>query len=164
MDRIIATIPLFTLKHKIMNINTFSDSRYGEIYPSERMKASTKIKSNVLHTISKTLIPTYKKYAKNVEMTWNDPSTRLKPSELSKPVIDIVADDYPMIIEFNNMKDTTSNYSSTVDIDQPIFQPSPKILVFEGYEPFALHEKRIFFRNNDSVSPIVCYSSHCIAI
>lgn len=41
---------------------------------------------------------------------------------------------------------------SLVDIDQPLFQPSPKIVVFEDYAPFAVHEKKLFFRNNDGVA------------
>lgn len=132
-----------------------------ESLSSSRMKStlspgrSTKdYKKSTMSNTPLNVMPTYKKYAQNVEMAWNDPTTRLKPSELSKPVIDIVADDYPMIIEFNNIKDNTCNVSSTVDIDQPIFQPSPKILVFENYAPFAVHEKKIYFRNNDSVRDI----------
>ena len=41
---------------------------------------------------------------------------------------------------------------SLVDIDVPLFQPSPKIVVFEDYAPFAVHEKKLFFRNNDGVA------------
>ena len=33
-----------------------------------------------------------------------------------------------------------------------MFQPSPKIVVFDDYAPFAVHEKKLFFRNNDSVA------------
>lgn len=97
-------------------------------------------------------VPVYKKYAKESSMMWIDPSSRLKPSDLSKPALDVVADDYPMIIEFNNIKDNTSQIHSIVDIDQPLFQPSPKIILFEDYTPFAIQEKKLFFRNNDSVA------------
>jgi len=96
-------------------------------------------------------IPNYKKYAKNVTLPVNDPSNRLKPSDLSRPVVDIVIDDYPLIVEFNNIKDNSCQATCTVDVDQPIFQPSPKVLIFEDYAPFAVHEKKIYFRNNDSV-------------
>lgn len=71
---------------------------------------------------------------------------------MAKPAVDVVADDYPMIIEFNNMQDNTTQVHSTVDNDEPLFQPSPKVVVFEDYAPFAIHEKKLFFRNNDSVS------------
>ena len=95
--------------------------------------------------------PIYKKYAKSLPQNWLNPSTKLKPSDFSKPSIDVVADDYPMIIEFNNMQDNTSQVHSTVDINQPLFQPSPKIVVFDNYAPFVPIERKIFFRNNDAV-------------
>jgi hypothetical protein len=94
----------------------------------------------------------YKKYAKASSSNWLDPSSKLKPSDLCKSSVDVVADDYPMIIEFNNIKDNSCQVHSTVDIDQPLFQPSPKVVVFEDYAPFAIHEKKLFFRNNDSVA------------
>jgi hypothetical protein len=97
-------------------------------------------------------VPVYMKYANTVSQSWLDPSSKLKPSDLVKPSIDVSADDYPMIIEFNNMPDNTSQVHSTVDIDQPLFQPSPKIVLFEEYGPFTTVEKKIFFRNKDSVS------------
>eukprot|EP01038_Epipyxis_sp_PR26KG_P004323 gene4323-6124_t len=96
-------------------------------------------------------VPIYKKYAKSFPQNWSDPTSKLKPSDLSKPSINLVADDYPKIVEFNNMADNTSQLNSTVDIDSPLFQPSPKIIVFEDYKPFAPIEKKLFFRNCDSV-------------
>ena len=96
-------------------------------------------------------MPVHKKYAKSTNLSWLDPSSKLKPSDLSKPSLDVVADDYPMIVEFNNMQDNTSQIHSTVDIDQPLFQPSPNVVVFEDYATFAVHEKKLYFRNNDSV-------------
>jgi hypothetical protein len=109
------------------------------------MSSKTKARENLK-------IPVYKKYAKSYPLNFQDPSVRLKPSDLAKPSIDVVADDYPMIVEFNNMEDNTSQIHSTVDIDKPLFQSSPKILVFEDYAPFVPIEKTIYFRNNDSVS------------
>jgi hydrocephalus-inducing protein len=94
----------------------------------------------------------YKKYAKTSASNWLDPSSKLKPSDLCKSSVDVVADDYPRIIEFNNIKDNSCQVHSTVDIDQPLFQPSPKVVVFEDYAPFTSHEKKLFFRNNDSVA------------
>ena len=93
----------------------------------------------------------YKKYSKNSSSNWLDPSSKLKPSDLSKSSVDVVMDDYPMIIEFNNIQDNTCQVHSSVDIDQPLFQPSPKVVVFEDYAPFAVHERKLYFRNNDSV-------------
>jgi hypothetical protein len=97
-------------------------------------------------------VPVYMKYADTVSQSWLDPAAKLKPSDLVKPSINVAAEDYPMIIEFNNMPDNTSYVHSVVDIDQPLFQPSPKIVVFEQYGPFTLVEKKIYFRNKDSVS------------
>lgn len=96
-------------------------------------------------------VPIYKKYAKTLPTNWLDPSAKLKPSDFTKPSVDVFADDYPMIVEFVNMQDNTSQVSCTVDVDSPIFQPSPKIVVFEDYAPFAPIEKKIYFRNNDAV-------------
>jgi len=104
------------------------------------------MKSSLLgKTNNQTLVPVYKKYAKSFPQNWSDPITKLKPSDLSKPSVNLVADDYPMIIEFNNMQDNTSQIHSTVDIDKPLFQPSPKIVLIEDYEPFIAIEKKLFF-------------------
>ena len=108
---------------------------------------------------SETKVPIYMKYAKSVSQNWLDPASKLKPSDLVKPSIDVVVDDYPMIVEFNNMPDNTSQIHSVVDIDQPLFQPSPKIIVFEEYDPFSEVHKKVFFRNKDSVSVILENSS-----
>lgn len=100
-------------------------------------------------------MPIYMKYAKSVTQNWLNPHARLKPSDLVKPAIDVAVDDYPMIIEFNNMPDNTSQTHSIVDIDQPLFQPSPTIVVFEEYNPFSEVHKKIFFRNKDAVSLLI---------
>lgn len=96
--------------------------------------------------------PIYLKYAKTASQDWLDPGVKLRPSDLSKPSLDVNPDDYPLITQFNNIMDTTVQAHSTVDIDTPIFQPSPKIVVFEDYEPFTTVKKKLFFRNLDSVS------------
>lgn len=96
-------------------------------------------------------VPIYKKYTGS-EQNWLDPATKLKPSDLEKPSLDIVADDYPMITELVNLRDHSSQVRSTVDINQPLFQPAPKVVIFEGYAPFATHKKKLYFRNNDSVA------------
>ncbi|CAM9537111.1 unnamed protein product, partial [Discosporangium mesarthrocarpum] len=58
----------------------------------------------------------------------------------------------PRIIEFLNLEDNTMAVKSTVGLNEPLFQPYPSRLCFEGYEPFGQHDKVIFFRNNDSVN------------
>ena len=104
------------------------------------------------HGTKKPKVPVYKKYAGTGVQDWLDPSTKLKPSDLEKPSLDVSAEDYPLIIEFNNLKDNSSQVHSTVSIDTPLFQPAPKVVIFEDYAPFATHEKKLFFRNNDSVA------------
>lgn len=98
-----------------------------------------------------------KKYSKTA--TWLDPSVKLKPSDLALASVNVSADDYPMIERFNNLQDNSSQVHSTVDVDQPLFQPSTKVIVFEDYAPFAVHEKKVYFRNNDSVG---CYEDKLI--
>ena len=84
--------------------------------------------------------------------TFIDPNARIKPSELLKmSAVDVVAEDYPMIVEFVNIQDHTTQIHSSVDVDQPLFQPFPVVLIFEDYAPFAIHERKLFFRNNDKV-------------
>ena len=94
--------------------------------------------------------PGYKKYDR---VTYGfDPIKRLLPSELARTSINISGEDYPMIIEFVNILDNTSQIHCTVDVDRPLFEPAPNIVVFEDYAPFAVHEKKLYFRNRDAVS------------
>jgi len=98
------------------------------------------------------VVPVYKKYTGNTAQNWLDPSAKLKPSDLEKPSLNVSADDYPLIIEFCNLQDNSNQIHTTVEIEQPLFQPAPKVVIFEDYAPFATHEKKLFFRNNDSVA------------
>ena len=94
----------------------------------------------------------YKKYTKSATSTF-DPCVKLRPSDLcSTSSLNIAVNDYPKIVEFNNIADNTAQVRSSVDIDHPLFQPSPNVLVFEDYSAFSVQEKKLFFRNNDSVS------------
>lgn len=97
-------------------------------------------------------IPIYMKYAKGATQRWLDPSAKLKPSDLTKPFLDVDPEDYPLITSFNNMADNTVQTHSTVDLDQPIFEPAPRIVLFEDYEAFSVVRKKLYFRNKDSVS------------
>ena len=82
-----------------------------------------------------------------------NPSTKLRPSEfLTQSLVDVHVDEYPMITEFMNIKDNTAQVHSIVDVDKPIFSPCPTVVVFEDYAPFAIHEKKVFFRNHDKVA------------
>eukprot|EP01041_Mallomonas_annulata_P003640 gene3640-7257_t len=82
----------------------------------------------------------------------HDTYSKMKPSELLKQtVMDVDIGDYPMIVEFVNIQDNSTQVHSSVDIDHPLFQPSPVVVVFEGYAPFVTHDQKLFFRNNDRV-------------
>ena len=89
-------------------------------------------------------LPVYKKYAKGTS-TYLDPNTKLKPSDLSQSVVNVVADDYPMIIEFVNMLDNTSQVKSAVDIDLPLFQVSPTVIVLKIMHHLLFMRKKSFF-------------------
>lgn len=99
---------------------------------------------------SQTATPVYKKYDKVTKYS-RDPNIKLKPSDLGQASVNIAGEDYPMIIEFVNILDNTSQIHSTVDIERPLFEPAPNLIIFEDYSPFAIHEKKLFFRNKDSV-------------
>ena len=76
--------------------------------------------STLGHSKQKQSTSLYKKYAKSSEASWIDPMSKLKPSDLSKSSVDVAIDDYPMIIEFNNILDNTAQVHSTVDIDHDV--------------------------------------------
>lgn len=108
--------------------------------------------------VSSGITPSYMKYQKRAT-SWANPSMKLKPSELmNQTLLEVVAEDYPLIVDFINMKDNTSQVHSVVDIDEPLFQPSLSVIIFEDYAPFAIHEKKLFFRNSDKVK----YNSVCL--
>lgn len=104
----------------------------------------------------------YMKYSKNAAQRWLDPANKLKPSDLTKPSLDIDPDMYPLITNFNNMMDNTVQFHSTVDIDQPIFEPAPRIVLFEDYEAFSVVRKKLYFRNKDSVS--LTFQIYCVIL
>lgn len=55
-------------------------------------------------------------------------------------------------MEFLNLEDNTAAVTSTVRLDEPLFQPHPSRVVFEGYEAFGQQQRVLCFRNNDSVN------------
>ena len=94
--------------------------------------------------------PLFRKYAK-IARNDVDPEKKMKPSEFFKAAPNFNLEGYPKIIELNNMADNTADIRSSVDTDQPLFQASPKVVIFDNYAPFSVVERKLFFRNNDSV-------------
>lgn len=75
-------------------------------------------------------------------------ATRTRPSELILEVThgggggagaDACAT--PRIVEFLNLEDNTAAITSAVRLDEPLFQPYPSKIVFEGYEAFGRQQK-----------------------
>ena len=93
----------------------------------------------------------YKKYSKSVRLD-ADPNRKMRPSEFNTSAAHFNAAEYPKIVELNNMADNTQNVNSNVDMDQPLFQPSPKVVIFDNYAPYSIQEQKLFFRNNDTVA------------
>lgn len=73
-------------------------------------------------------------------------ATRTRPSDLILEVTrgDGVGADAcatPRIVEFLNLEDNTAAITSAVRLDEPLFQPYPSKVVFEGYEAFGRQQK-----------------------
>ena len=47
----------------------------------------------------------------------------------------------PRIVEFLHLEDNTVAVTSTVKLDEPLFQPYPSKVVFESYEAFGQEQK-----------------------
>ncbi|ETV98760.1 hypothetical protein H310_08827 [Aphanomyces invadans] len=58
----------------------------------------------------------------------------------------------PHIIEFTKLEDHTTQTTSTVPIDRPLFEPTPGAILFDEYIPFNTHYAKLSLRNNDSVA------------
>lgn len=90
--------------------------------------------------------------------TQDQQGTRIRPSDLILEVtrggggLGADACATPRIVEFLNLEDNTAAVTSTVRLDEPLFQPHPSRVVFEGYEAFGQQQKVLCFRNNDSVN------------
>lgn len=73
--------------------------------------------------------------------------TRVRPSDLILEVtrgggrLGADACATPRIVEFLNLEDNTATAKSTVRLDEPLFQPYPSKVVFEGYEAFGQQQK-----------------------
>ena len=47
---------------------------------------------------------------------------------------------------------THAQVSCIVPVGEPIFQPFPHEVIFQGYEPYKTYEATLHLRNNDAVS------------
>ena len=114
---------------------------------SDAMDSKSKSKKRSLGRIPAKL----KKYystSKSIDssVSINSKLHKLRPSELSRASM-INPDIYPMIIEPD-----TKALSTVGGSGAPLFQASPTVIIFQDYAPFAEHEKRLYFRNNDFVA------------
>ncbi|KAI1889973.1 hypothetical protein AGOR_G00168420 [Albula goreensis] len=61
----------------------------------------------------------------------------------------------PRILELLDMSETTHQKSSSVDVDQAMFQPFPSEIVFQNYIPSETYEVPLVLRNNDKIPRLV---------
>ncbi|KDO23200.1 hypothetical protein SPRG_10008 [Saprolegnia parasitica CBS 223.65] len=91
---------------------------------------------------------------------WGRPTTdateKLRPSQLLHELTSKNAKgskgSIPRIIEFMNLEDHSSQSSSTVPVDRPLFEPNPGAILFDEYIPFNTHYAKLALRNNDTVA------------
>jgi len=57
----------------------------------------------------------------------------------------------PVVVDFIDMENHTSQLKSSVDVDEPLFQPCPSTVRFKDYKPYSIYEQQLYFRNNDTV-------------
>ena len=55
------------------------------------------------------------------------------------------------ILQFLNIADNSLQQKNVVNIDEPIFQPEPKVILFTDYEPLQLRTQILKLRNRDIV-------------
>ena len=104
----------------------------------------------------KTLVKYPKSLNKREPWNSNNSDTKLSPSEFTKTFIDIVSDEDNRKVD-NNALNSSINSSfmpsiHSLTLNEPIFQSSPKTLIFTNYQPFQIYEKKLYFRNNDKIS------------
>jgi hydrocephalus-inducing protein len=58
----------------------------------------------------------------------------------------------PRIVELMDLAENSAAVRSSVPQSEPLFQPHPCRLKFEGYEPFSQSERVLYLRNNDHVN------------
>lgn len=59
--------------------------------------------------------------------------------------------DKEKIVQFLNINDNSLQQKNKVNIDEPIFQPEPKVILFTDYEPLQLRTQILKLRNRDTV-------------
>ena len=64
----------------------------------------------------------------------------------------LVDDSPPEIVALLNMADFTNQLETNVPVDEPLFMPSPRQVVFANFEPFQTYKAVLKLRNNDIVS------------
>ena len=75
--------------------------------------------------------------------------TRLSTDELLSNMTEMRV---PRIIEFLDLAEFSHNKQSTVDTNEPLFQPYPSEIVFQKYKPYEVYEIPLVLRNNDQVA------------
>uniref|UniRef100_A0A8C2T888 HYDIN axonemal central pair apparatus protein n=1 Tax=Coturnix japonica TaxID=93934 RepID=A0A8C2T888_COTJA len=61
----------------------------------------------------------------------------------------------PHVVQLLDISDTSHQKFSSVDLDQPLFQPFPPEVVFQSYVPCEVYEVPLVLRNNDRVPRLV---------
>jgi len=61
----------------------------------------------------------------------------------------------PQIIELLDMSEQTLQKFSTMDIEEPLFQPFPSDIVFQNFNPFETYQVPLQLRNNDKIAQLV---------
>ncbi|TRY66369.1 hypothetical protein DNTS_003345, partial [Danionella cerebrum] len=61
----------------------------------------------------------------------------------------------PRILQLLDMSETTHHKFSSLDLDQPIFQPYPSEIVFQNYSSFQTYTVPLELRNSDKVPRLV---------
>ncbi|KAF0682818.1 Aste57867_25117 [Aphanomyces stellatus] len=129
-----------------LRANDCEASRQGEI--SSRDKARSMATSKA-HAVGQQLLPTWGRPV-------GDNTEKLRPSqllhELTSKSTRSIRSTIPQIIEFVNIEDHSSQLSTSVPVDRPLFEPNPGAILFDEYIPFNTHYAKLSLRNNDSVA------------
>ena len=64
----------------------------------------------------------------------------------------LVEDSPPEIVALLNMADFTNQLDTSVGVDEPLFMPTPRQVVFSNFEPFQKYKMVLKLRNQDIVS------------
>ncbi|KAJ8339698.1 hypothetical protein SKAU_G00343310 [Synaphobranchus kaupii] len=107
---------------------------------------------------SKVVAPRNPKLVKHEDL-----SIRLTPSafaqEMSQSTEERLANtrqmNPPRILQLLDMSETTHQKSSSVDVDQAMFQPFPSEVIFQNYSPSETYEVPLVLRNNDKIPRLV---------